>query len=249
MLPDASRLTLHASHVLLILAFVVRIAHAQVRGKPVHQDTGPLSEMSTNVGAGSGPVHQWGRSVSDGSLGTLGGNAVRDSASGDVRSGPVSDISVGAVTSGRPVSGSGTVTDASAGAVKKDVDSPLGERISQPVRDLGPLLEQLHAVQPVLPDASAAAGAEDAAWEVQPGEEEAGWEAQEPTRDEEQAASEEPAAVEPDAPASDVAAVEAEPAPGGEAESPPPDQDNAAPPSVADDRRDAAETSPTPSAD
>jgi hypothetical protein len=124
-------------------------ARAEVGGEPVRQGSGPLSDLSTNGGAGSGPVHQRGRSVRDGSMGNLGGNPVRGSVTGDVRSGPVSELSVGPATESRPVTGGGTVTDSSAGAVKKDITSPLGEMISAPLHELGPLQEQLRAVQPL----------------------------------------------------------------------------------------------------
>jgi hypothetical protein len=249
MLFDASRFTFHASRLVLLAVLLSRLsaAHGQVRSNPVHQGTGPLSDLSTNVGAGSGPVHERGRSVRDGSLGTLSGNAVRDGGRGGMLSGPVSDISAGPVTSGQPVSGGGTMTDAGAGAVKKDANSPLGERISQPVRELGPLLDQLRALQP-----GSSEPAEEAAPELQAGQEEGVPEA--PIAADQAADNEEPAAAESEAAAPDVAAeVEAaapqeeveEPAPDAEAEAPP-DQDNGAPPAVEDDPRDAAEPTPAP---
>jgi hypothetical protein len=86
---------------------------------------------------------------------------VRGSVTGNVVSGPVSDISVGSVTASRPVAGGGSVAGASVGAVKKNTDSPLGEMISQPLRELGPLQEQLRAIQPL--PRNAAPPAEDVA--------------------------------------------------------------------------------------
>ena len=77
---------------------------------------------------------------------------MRHSVTGDVRSGPVSELSVGSVTSGRPVSGSGTMSDASLGAVKKDADSPLREEISQPLHDLRGLQEQMRNIEPLSAD-------------------------------------------------------------------------------------------------
>lgn len=124
-------------------------ARAQLTGDPVHDRSGSLSNLSTNVGAGSAPVHERGRSVRESSRLRLGGNPVRGSVTGDLRSGPVSELSVGPVTASHPVTGGGSVTESSAGAVKKDINSPLGELISEPLTDLGPLQEQLRAVQPV----------------------------------------------------------------------------------------------------
>ena len=43
----------------------------------------------------------------------------------------------------RPPLTSGAVAEASAGAVKHDIDSPLGERISSPLRELGPLQQAM----------------------------------------------------------------------------------------------------------
>lgn len=135
----------------LALSFLVAALHslaaAETAAQPVGQGSGPVTDLSTNVGAGSGSVHD---SVGRGAFnaGRLGGNSVRGSATGDVVSGPVSDLSVGAVTADNPVSGGGTVGQSSVGAVKKDIDSPLGEMISQPLRELGPLQARLRAIQP-----------------------------------------------------------------------------------------------------
>ena len=110
--------------------------------------SGPVSGLSTNVGDGSGPVRG---SVGAGSLngGRFSGKPVRGSVTGDVVSGPFSDISAGSVTADNPMAGGGSVGQASAGAVKKDVDSPLGQMISAPLRDLGPLQDRLRAIRPL----------------------------------------------------------------------------------------------------
>ena len=131
------------------LALSSAVAVAQVGGGPVRQDSRPVSEGSTNVGTGSGPVHDSGGSVHEGNAGRLSGNSVRGSVTADVLSGPVSDISAGPVTSRQPVSGGGTVTDSSAGAVTKDVDSPIREGIAEPVLGLGRLQQQLRAIEPL----------------------------------------------------------------------------------------------------
>jgi hypothetical protein len=131
------------------LALPSAAAMAQVGGGPVRQDSRPVSEGSSNVGAGSGPVHDSGGSVREGNAGRLSGNSVRGSVTADVLSGPVSDISAGPVTSRQPVSGGGTVTDSSAGAVTKDIDSPIREGIAEPVQGLGRLQQQLRAIEPL----------------------------------------------------------------------------------------------------
>jgi hypothetical protein len=147
----ASRFTPHASRLLAAAALLVfhAVALAEVGGGSVRQDSRPVSEGSINIGAGSGPVRGEGGSLRAASPGRLGGNSVRGSVGSDVSSGSVSDVSAGPVTAAQPVSGDGTVTDASAGAVKKDIDSPLGEMISKPLSSLRPLQEQLRAVQPL----------------------------------------------------------------------------------------------------
>jgi hypothetical protein len=205
MLRRASRFAFHASLALLASTSTLLVrAQAQVHSGPVHQGSSSLSDVSRPVGADSGPVYESGRSVHDTGAGGLSGNAVRESVTGDVHSGPVSDVSVGAVTTGQSVGGAGAVTDAAAGAVKKDEDSPIRAGISQPLRDLVPLQEQLQAIQPLPRDTSPedeAAAAEDAAAEAA----QAIPEAEAPESDEEQAA---PQPEEVVAPAPEEAAPE-----------------------------------------
>lgn len=238
------------SAIALVVLFDVACAYAQVHSDPVHTDSRPLADVSANVGAGSQPVHESGRSVRDGSLGGLGGlggNSVRDSVSGDVRSGPVSDVSAGPVTSWRPVSGGGTMTDASVGSVGSDTRAGIAEQALQPVRDLGPLVEQLRAIQPLpddgtLPEAQPEAGQGEEA-EIAPEDQDTA-EAGEPAVEEEPA-TEASEASEPDGVAADAepAAPADQPpdvAADAEGESPP----GNAGPSAADDPRDAAEPTP-----
>lgn len=108
-------------------------AIAQVPGGPVRQGSGPIRELSTNVGTGSGPVRESGGSVHEGTAGRLSGNPVRGSVTGNLLSGTVSDISAGPVTSGRAISGG----------------SPLREGIAEPVHGLDRLQQQLRAIQPL----------------------------------------------------------------------------------------------------
>jgi len=135
------------------VSLVVLLGWPMIAAPQVHQNgalplsdvSAPVSENSTNVGAGGG-------SVRDGSVGSMHSGSVRGSSVGSVRSGPVSEGSAG------PVSGSGglvsapdvmSVGESSVGAVKKDLASPLGERISEPLHELGPLQEQLRQIKPL----------------------------------------------------------------------------------------------------
>ncbi|MFQ5667045.1 MAG: hypothetical protein ACE5I7_11510 [Candidatus Binatia bacterium] len=137
----------------LVTAAVVCSAHppavAQVRGRPVGEGSGPVSELSTNTGAGSKSVHRRGGNVREGNAGRLGGQPVRGSVTRDVSSGPVSAISVGPVTARHAVGTSATVTGAPAAAVSKGTDHPFGERIAAPVHDLRPLQRLLRHIQPL----------------------------------------------------------------------------------------------------
>jgi len=136
------------SFLLVVLLGWPTIGAAQVHqdgARPLSDVSAPVSENSTNVSTGSG-------SVRDGSVGSMHSDSVHGSSVGSVRSGPISDFSVG------PVSGSGglvsapdvmSVGESSVGAVKKDLASPLGERISEPLHELGTLQEQLRQIKPL----------------------------------------------------------------------------------------------------
>jgi hypothetical protein len=145
-----------------LLAILAGPALPDVKGRPVRDGSGPLRELSTNVRDGSGPVYEPRRSIREGNAGSLGGNPVRYSTSGTLRSGPVSEISVGPVTAGRPVAGGGTPRDASAGAVTRDIDLPLRPGMelppAEPLYDLGSLQEQLRRIEPIHPDDEIFAG-------------------------------------------------------------------------------------------
>ena len=134
---------------LISLALSPTLIAAQLSEGTVRDVGGPLSDLSTNVGDNSGPVYQPGSSITEGNASRLSGNPVRGSVSADLVSGPVSDISVGPVTANLPVTGGGPVEASSAGSVKKDIASPLGEMISEPLHDLGLLQQELRAIQPL----------------------------------------------------------------------------------------------------
>ena len=143
------RWAVRSALVLIVLALSPAWIGAQLSDGPVSGTGGPLSERSTNVGVDSAPVYEPRRSLSDAGDGTLSGDPVRGSITGDLVSGPVSDVSSGPVTEHQPVSGGGSVGAASIGSVKKDLTSPLREMTSEPVRDLAGLQQQLRAIQPL----------------------------------------------------------------------------------------------------
>lgn len=130
-------------------------AAAQVRTSPgdsaISEHTGSIGEVSRPVSEGSRPVkgdptigESSGGPVS---AGRLRYGPVRESSSRGMLSGPVSSISSGPMTQPRRRPHGGSMTAASAGAVKHDRSAPLGTRISQPLRELGPLQEHLRAVR------------------------------------------------------------------------------------------------------
>ena len=133
----------------LALALLPLVVSAQVRQPEdtvsAGEGAGPISDIS------GGPVHDGSAAMHDGaqplgdSSGPVHSGPVRDATTRSMRSGPVSEISSGPMTERRPPITSGAVEEASAGAVTHDIDSPLGERISQPLRELEPLRQQMRA--------------------------------------------------------------------------------------------------------
>lgn len=140
---------------LLLLALLSALpAAAQVRtpGRgAVSEDAGPLGDDSGPVGAGSRSMYE-GRTIGESSGrafpdGDPGGGPVRDRRTRSMRSGPVSSMSSGPMTQPRTLPDGGSITESSAGAVKHDIDQPLGSRISRPLRELAPLQAQLREVR------------------------------------------------------------------------------------------------------
>jgi hypothetical protein len=124
------------------LLIILSCASVSASAQPVGAGSGPLSEISRPLRDGSGSVHD-GRSVRDGSVGSMISGPVRGERRVGMLSGPVSDISVGPVTSGRPMTGGGSMSENSAGAVKQELDPSFGEQVYDLQRTLGPLQEQL----------------------------------------------------------------------------------------------------------
>ena len=127
----------------------------QVRTSPgdsaVSEHTGSIGEDSRPIGEDSRPM-KGDPTIGESSGGTLSDGRlrygpVRESSRRGMLSGPVSSISRGPMTQPRTLRDGGSITESSAGAVKHDSDQPLGSRISQPLRELGPLQEHLRAVR------------------------------------------------------------------------------------------------------
>jgi hypothetical protein len=108
------------------------------------EGSGPLSEISRPVGEGLA-VHDGALTIGETSGGPVRSGPVRDARTRSMLSGPVSEVSVGSMTHFRGLTGGGSIAENSAGAVKHDVAAPLGERISRPLRELGPLQDHLRA--------------------------------------------------------------------------------------------------------
>lgn len=123
-------------------------AAAQVRDPGETLSAGENAEPMSATGGTLG-----GRPMSgSGTIGESSGSSrrsgpVRDASTRSMLSGPMSESSRGPVSDRRTLSGGGSMTENSAGAVKHDIDQPLGSRISQPLRELGPLQDQMRAIR------------------------------------------------------------------------------------------------------
>jgi hypothetical protein len=107
------------------------------------EGAGTLSDISTPLRNPSLSVHDGSQTIGESSEGSVRSGPVRDGSTRSMLSGPVSEVSQGPMRRPQPSLSGGSQTEASAGAVKHDIASPLGERISQPLRELGPLQEQM----------------------------------------------------------------------------------------------------------
>lgn len=129
--------------VVSLCALFIVTAPAIGVAEPVGAGSGPLSEVSRSVKDGSRSVHEGRQSVRDGSAGSMKSGPVRGDRRLGMLSGSVSDASVGPVTAGRPMTGGGSMTASSAGAVKQEMDHSLGEQVYDLQRTLGPLQDRL----------------------------------------------------------------------------------------------------------
>jgi hypothetical protein len=134
---------------LALAAGVATSAVAQVRqpgeSLSVGDGSGPLSDVSTNVGHDSRPMHDGAQTLGETSGGPVHSGPISDWDTRSMLSGPVSSMSQGPMYRPQPSLSGGSMTEASAGAVKHDVASPLGTRISDPLHELGGLREQMRA--------------------------------------------------------------------------------------------------------
>jgi hypothetical protein len=129
-----------------------RIAQAQVRQpgetESAGEHAGPLADISRPLSDGSSAVGDGTKTIGESSGGSIGTDAipVHLPYGPTVLSGPVSSISRGPVDA-IPASIAPAVEEASTGAVKHDALSPLGEQISQPLRELAPLRDQMRKLR------------------------------------------------------------------------------------------------------
>jgi hypothetical protein len=127
---------------------VPRISHAQVREpgetQSAGEHAGSLGDISRPLGDVSSAVGDGSQTIGESSAGSIGTDAppVHVPYERTVLSGPVSSISRGPVDA-IPASIALAVEEASTGAVKQDAASPLGEQISEPLRELAPLRDQM----------------------------------------------------------------------------------------------------------
>lgn len=107
----------------------------------MRQDSLPLRDVPRSMHDGGGGT------IGEADQSTHGSRSVRDATTRGMLSGPVSSMSSGSMRDANAPRQGGSVAEASAGAVKHDSDQPLGTRISQPVRELGPLQQHLRQMR------------------------------------------------------------------------------------------------------
>jgi len=151
-----------------LLALAVAPTTAQMTSRPVRDGSrpvragsGPVSELSTNVRSGSGPVSGDGGSLRHSSHDRLGGNTVRGSTVTDLRSGSVSDASVGSVhTRAQP-----RITLPPIDPDYLPDAGDVGADPWSPVWDLHPLAERIRGVDPLSREAQSEPEDEEAAFD------------------------------------------------------------------------------------
>jgi len=125
-------------------------ASAQLAGKSVSEDSGPVSEASRSVSHGSRPVHESGRSTHESSVGSLSGNSAREASVAPMKSGAVSEISAGTVTSNRSLRRERTARRLAPAPPRIGREEETEATIEwQPVYELDELIEDLSALEPM----------------------------------------------------------------------------------------------------
>jgi hypothetical protein len=128
---------------------IATAAAAQLAGKSVSEDSGPVSELSRSVSHGSRPVHESGRTTHESSVGSLSGNSARESSVAPMKSGTVSEISAGSVTSDRSLHRESAAARLAPAPPRIGREEEPEATIEwQPVYDLDEMIEELSALQP-----------------------------------------------------------------------------------------------------
>ena len=161
----------------MLLAVAVAVstgAPAQVREpgqtKSAGEDGAPLGDVSRPMLDGSNAVHDAAQTLGETSSGSMRSAPVHELNGPSMLSGPVSSMTRGPVSGTRASLTAPAVDEASTGAVTHDNASPLGERISEPLTELGPLRARMReqrdeaarvalqrSMQPAVPDSAPAA--------------------------------------------------------------------------------------------
>lgn len=142
--------SLRPTAVAMLGFYLAAPAAAQLSGTSVSEDSGPLSEISTNVRSGSRPVHERGRSVRESSAGPLSGSTAGESSVAPVRSGTFSDISAGTVGSARSVRREKAESRLQPAPPRLGIGRPLPDPVYwEPVSNLDKLIEDLASIEPV----------------------------------------------------------------------------------------------------
>lgn len=135
---------------LAVISILACPANAQLAGKSVSEDSGPVSELSTNVRTGSRPVHESGRTVRESSVGSLSGNSTRESSVSPMKSGPFSDISAGTVGSARSLRRENAQARLAPAPPRLWLEQAAPEPIYwEPVYELEDLVEDLGSIEPL----------------------------------------------------------------------------------------------------
>jgi hypothetical protein len=116
--------------------------------KPVGADSGPLSELSKGIHDDSRPVHERGNTVTHGSVGSMLSRPVHEPNGPSMHSGPLSEISRGAVTENTSDSPAAAVAEAPpTPAPSAPTLLPIGELVRDPARDLDSLRGRLSTLR------------------------------------------------------------------------------------------------------
>jgi hypothetical protein len=135
---------------LAVLVALAIPASAQLSGRSVSEDSGPVSELSTNVRTGSRPVHERGRTVRESSVGFLSDGSTRESSMAPMKSGTFSEISAGTVTSDRSLRREKSRARLAPAPPRLGAERTMPPPVYwEPVYDLDGLVEDLGSIEPL----------------------------------------------------------------------------------------------------